>query len=83
MVSRENVLRAAVGTKKIRKTVRARTGSFHRMDRELAKWVWETRRLGIPVETYMLAIEGERIINELYPEQFAEDGTCRFKFSPG
>ena len=37
MVSREHIFRQATGTKRARKTVRERTGYFHRMDRELAK----------------------------------------------
>ena len=42
-----------------------------------------TRALGIPVETYMLAIEGERIMKDLYPKQFDDNGICMFKFSNG
>ena len=37
MVSRESIFRKSIGTKKIRKTVRVGTGSFHRMDKALAK----------------------------------------------
>ena len=36
MLSREDVYRAASGTKRKRKTVRPRTGMFHRMEKELA-----------------------------------------------
>ena len=43
-----------VGTKKVRKSVRPRTGAFSRMDKELAKWVRKTRDMGIPIESYML-----------------------------
>ena len=39
--------------------------------------------MGIPVETFMLPIEGERLMRELYPNQFDEDGICNFKFSNG
>ena len=37
MVSKEQILRKASGTKRARKTIRARTGQFHRMDKELAR----------------------------------------------
>ena len=37
MVANEKIYRSASGTKKIRKTVRPRTGEFHRMDKELAR----------------------------------------------
>ena len=83
MVSRQEIIFKAKGTKKARKTVRPKTGYFHRMDKKLASWVRQTRSLGIPVETFMLAIEGERIMKELYPEQFDKDGKCGFKFSSG
>ena len=83
MISREEALRKAEGTKRVRKTVRARVGYFQRMDKELAKWVRETRSFGIPVESYMLAIEGERIMKTIHPDQFDEDGVCMFKFSNG
>ena len=83
MVSRENIYQNARGTKRVRKSVRPRTGIFHRMDKELAKWVRDTRRLGIPVETYMLEIEGKRIMKEIYPDQFDEEGKCKFRFSAG
>ena len=83
MLSREDIYRSAVGTKKVRKNVRPRTGTFNRMDNELARWVRETRSIGIPVESYMLEIEGERIMKEIYPDQFDDDGMCRFKFSVG
>ena len=39
--------------------------------------------MGIPVESFMLLIEGERIMKDLYPAQFDEDGVCLFKFSSG
>ena len=83
MIARENVYRETNGTKTLRKTVRARSGLYHRMDKELARWVRETRSIGIPVETYMLAIEGTRIMRELYPSQFSEEGVCMFNFSSG
>ena len=51
MISREKIYRSAVCTKKVRKNVRPRTGTFNRMDKELAKWVRETRSVGIPVES--------------------------------
>ena len=51
MLSNEDVYLKASGIRKERKVVRARTGLFHRMDKELARWVRETRDLGIPVET--------------------------------
>ena len=31
----------------------------------------------------MLPIEGARIMKKLYPDQFTEDGKCKFKFSVG
>ena len=37
------------------------------MEKELAKKVREIRKLGIPVETYMLVIEGTPIMKEMYP----------------
>ena len=37
MVSREKIFRKAAGTKRVRKTVRSRTGYFHRMDKKLAE----------------------------------------------
>ena len=37
MVSREQIFREAKGTKKIRKYVKPRTGSFYKMDKQLAK----------------------------------------------
>ena len=37
MVSREKIFREAKGTKKIRKYVKPRTGSFYKMDKQLAK----------------------------------------------
>ena len=83
MLLKEEEFRNANGTKSLRKTVRGRSGLFHRMDNELGRQVRETRRLGIPVETYMLEIEGVRIMKEFYPKQFTEDGTCKFKFSSG
>ena len=83
MVDKEEDYRTARGTKSMRKSIRPRTGIFNRMDKELAKWVRETRSLGIPVETFMLEIEGGRIMKEIYPDQFDEEGTCKFKFSTG
>ena len=83
MISRENIFRATIGTKKLRKSVRPRTGTFFRMDKELAKWVRETRNMGLPVESYMLEIEGVRLMKEIYPEQFDEEGQCKFQFSAG
>ena len=35
------------------------------------------------METFMLPQEGTRIIEELYPEQFNRDGSCKFSFSNG
>ena len=37
MIAREAVYRAANGIKKVKKTVRARSGQFHRMDKKLAE----------------------------------------------
>ena len=56
MVDKEEDYRTARGTNSIRKSIRPRTVIFNRMDKELAKWVRETRSLGIPVETFMLEI---------------------------
>ena len=53
------------------------------MDKKLAEWVKETRNLGIPVETFMLEMEGTRIMKELYPEQFDRNGNCKFGFTSG
>ena len=83
MIAREDAYRKSFGTRSKKKTVRVRAGQFHRMDKKLAEWVRETRKLGIPVESYMLPIEGLRIMKELYPNQFDEDGLCTFKFSSG
>ena len=83
MLLREQDLRKASGTKKIRKTVRPRTGEFPKMDKALARQVRETRRLGIPVESYMLEIEGERIMKDLYPKSFDSSGKCKLGFTCG
>ena len=83
MVGKEDDYRKAKGTKSVRKSVRPRTGAFHRMDKDLAKWVRESRALGLPVETFMLEIEGKSIMKEVYPDQFDEEGACMFKFSTG
>ena len=83
MVVNEEKYRVASGTKRVRKTVRPRTGEIHRVGRELAKWVRETRKVGIPVETFMLEIEGSRIMKKYYPHQFNSDGTCKFGFTCG
>ena len=83
MLSREHIFRKAAGTKKKRKTVRSRFGEFPLVDKKLADWVRETRSLGIPVETFMLELEGTRIMKELYPEQFDNDGNCNFGFTSG
>ena len=53
------------------------------MDTKLAQQVRETRSMGIPVESYMLAIEGTRIMKDVYPDQFDEQDVCMFKFSAG
>ena len=83
MLSRKHIFRKAAGTKKKRKTVRSRFGEFPTVDKKLAEWVRETRNLGIPVETFMLEIEGTRIMKELYPDQFHSDGKCKFGFTSG
>ena len=51
MLAREDIFRESSGTKKIRKTIRQKTGLFPRMERKLASWVRETRKVGIPVES--------------------------------
>ena len=83
MLEREDVHRSASGTKKIRKTVRPKSGMFWRMERELAWWVRETRGIGILVESFMLAIEEACIMKQFYSDQFNEYGTCKFRFSNG
>ena len=83
MLLREHIYRKSRGTKKIRKTVRSRLGEFPLMDKKLAEWVKATRKLGIPVETFMLEMEGTRLMKELYPEQFDRNGNCKFGFTSG
>ena len=83
MLSREETFKKARGTKRTRKSVRDRSGDFPKMDKKLAAWVRETRSLGIPVESFMLEIEGRRIMKECYPSQFESDGECKFKFTGG
>jgi len=59
-----------------------RYGEFPLMEKSLADWIRLARSYGIPVETYMMNIEGERILKGLAPKQF-KDGKCSFKFSTG
>jgi hypothetical protein len=49
------------------------------MEIRLTEWVRETRELGIPVETYMLAIIGREMLEEEFPERYANQDSSGFK----
>ena len=54
------------------------------MEKCLAQWIIETRKVGVPVETCMVANEGKYIIHKLYPLSFpapSEFSEYPFKFS--
>jgi len=51
------------------------------MQTKLAEWIRHTRQLGIVVESWMLPVEGLRILNELYPgQQFDFSTSWRRRF---
>jgi hypothetical protein len=60
MIKHEERIRNAVGTvtKRHRITKASFCAEYPEMDVALALWIRETRQVGIPVETYMLAEEG-------------------------
>ena len=70
---KETEIRAAPKKKKHAEKSGGR-GEYPEMENELAHWIRATRAYGIPVEKYMLAVEGRRILNELH-------GPNTFKFS--
>ena len=69
MINKEELIRTAPGAKtKIKNVlIEKRTGKYPDMDHGLATWVREMRQSGIPVECWMLPIEGKRILDELLP----------------
>ena len=68
MINKEELIRTAPGAKtKIKNVlIEKRTGKYPDMDHGLATWVREMRQSGIPVECWMLPIEGKRILDELF-----------------
>jgi hypothetical protein len=79
MLDNEARIREATGTRTKRRSItRPANAVYPQMDSDLANWVRETRRLGIPVETYMLADEGRQILTRLYPNNLA---AAKFQFS--
>lgn len=83
IVHKEAEIRAAGGTKRLTKMVSlGRTGAFPEMEFELDRWIDLTRRAGIPVQFWMLAMQGKKILRKVTPAQFDGD-VCRFKFSKG
>jgi hypothetical protein len=70
------------GTKKKRKELPQSTlDAFFMLKSEirLTEWICETRELGIPVETYMLAIIGHEMLEEKFPERYANQDSSGFK----
>ena len=63
------------------------TGQFPPMEKELSVWVDDTRDAGIPVEVFMLEMEGRRILEKLYLKPGCSAATRQlveeFKFSEG
>jgi hypothetical protein len=67
IIEREDIIRGSSGTKKKKKLANSdrREGKYPVMERKLAKWIRETRELGIPVESWMLPLEGRLFLDEI------------------
>ena len=53
------------------------------MEKCLSQWIKETRKVGVPVETWMVSDEGKDILHKLYPLSFpdpSEFSDYPFKF---
>lgn len=67
------------------KVVREKEGRYPDMEKRLAEWIRDTRKGGVPVETWMIVEEGKVLLHRLYPktypcpDDFADD--YPFKFS--
>ena len=63
-----------------------RQGRYHAMETQLFDWLNNARKLNLIIETWMIRMEGKRILCELYPDKFknnVEDDHFPFKFSTG
>ena len=49
------------------------------MEYQLAIWIWELHCLGIPVETYMVPLQGREIMKKLYPDFYKGEDTSGFE----
>jgi hypothetical protein len=81
LVANEDSIRAAPGSKRLAKMVLQRQGMFPDMERALDNWITNTRASGIPIQFWMLSMQGEKILKRLRPKQFDDAGVCQFKFS--
>ena len=73
-------------TRKSHSLTTPRQGRYHTMETQLRDWLNNARKLNIIIETWMIRIEGKRILCELYPGKFknnVEDEHFPFKFSTG
>lgn len=80
----ESKIRAAL--KKDRsKLVREKEGRYPDMEKRLAEWIRETRKGGVPVETWMLVEEGKILLHQMYPTTYPPPDAFNinypFKFS--
>ena len=53
------------------------------MERELAEWIRNMRRVGVPVETHMVEHEGSTTFKRLHADQITTAGEPKFQFSWG
>ena len=70
------------GVLKVRKSKthsKDRVGQYPQMEAQIREWLEETRKLGIPLQQYMLAEEGKIILEKLVPGH--HDTEPHFKFS--
>jgi hypothetical protein len=69
MIKTEETIRSASGTKTKTKqsSTERRQGKYPEVEKKLASWIRSTREFGIPVETWMLPLEGQLILDTLYP----------------
>jgi hypothetical protein len=75
--------RRKVGGKAVPGTIPSseQTAMYPEMEKRLADWIRGMRKMGIPVETYMVRAEGETIYKDLYPLKKDPNGKVDFKFS--
>ena len=67
----ENESRIWIAERKYKlKQIRENEGKYPEMEKRLAQWLRNTRKWGVPVETWIVADEGKDILHKLYPLLF-------------